>query len=173
MSHPVIDSQEHEKIMAMLPWYVNRTLELSDRQIVSDHLDQCEECQSEVDFLNTMNQVVEDDADVSYRAHADVDKSLANVMQRIDAEEAQISSKTPKSSLLLHKLNQLFFLPGNLSVPQWGATAIAGILVAVLGVWLYSNDAANDYSVLSSADISDSSLQLSVRFYGPFCGDIL
>jgi hypothetical protein len=40
--------------MELLPWYLNQTLEASERQAVEVHLEKCARCRDEVGFLETV-----------------------------------------------------------------------------------------------------------------------
>jgi len=39
----------HEQTQALLPWYVNETLEAEERALVDEHLAECAECRSDLD----------------------------------------------------------------------------------------------------------------------------
>lgn len=163
MTKKISNHPEHNEIVSMLPWFVNQTLDGPQRGVVQNHIENCDDCQSEIRFLTSLNETVQLDAKNNYQTHVDVDKNLANVMDRIDAKSHPINAVVSAPSLLLAKLGELFKLATAMPTAQWGATALAGLLVAVLGFQLYIGQPNNDYSVLSSSDIADSSMRLSVE----------
>jgi len=171
MSNQISKHPDHEEIFSLLPWYVNRTLVGEKRGAVSSHIENCHECQHEIQFLESMSDTVKSDSQAAYRENADIDKSLANVMNRIDDKSHQTSALDADASSLRNRLSEFFkfamtlpvTLPATLPVNRWGATALAGTLVAVLGFQMYFSQSNDDYSVLSSSDITDSSMRLSVE----------
>ena len=44
----------HEQTQALLPWYVNNTLDEEERALVDAHLSECSECSSELEFERTL-----------------------------------------------------------------------------------------------------------------------
>ena len=48
---------DHEAIDLLLPWYVNGTLNETERGQVERHLEACEECRENLDFLGRVEQV--------------------------------------------------------------------------------------------------------------------
>ena len=163
MSNQITNRPDHDEIMSLLPWYVNQTLGEDQRGAVSNHIENCDECQREIQLLTSLNEAVQSDAQNDYSVHADVDKNLASVMSRIDAKEHQINKIASVPSLLLQKIGEMFKFATALPVAQWGATAAAGLLVAVLGVQLFSDQSDDNYSVLSSSDIDNAPMRLSVE----------
>ncbi|MFK7862109.1 MAG: hypothetical protein AB8B64_25100 [Granulosicoccus sp.] len=161
MSNRTIDPSDHEEIMAILPWFVNQTLEEQQRKTVSSHIEHCADCRSEIQFLTTLNATVADEAQHLHSTQADVDKSLAGVMDRIESTNQQLKPTDSAISRLQPKLVEMF--QSAFSFPQWSAAALAGLLVAVLGFQLYTGQVDNDYSVLSSSGIQNPSMRLSVE----------
>lgn len=47
-------SSSHESCLELLPWYLNETLDASERLAVEAHLEDCAECRDEVVFLETL-----------------------------------------------------------------------------------------------------------------------
>ncbi|ASJ73533.1 anti-sigma factor family protein [Granulosicoccus antarcticus] len=163
MSNKISNHPDHEEIFSLLPWYVNLTLDEGQRGAVSSHIKNCDECQREIQFLESLSETVKIETEDAYSTHVDVDKSLANVMNRIDEESHQTNAVASGASSLLNQLGEFFKFATTLPVTQWGATALAGLLVAVLGFQVYFSQSNDDYSVLSSSDITDSSMRLSVE----------
>lgn len=163
MPNATSSNPEHDQVFSMLPWYVNKTLEPSQRGSVSRHVDHCRECQSEVQFLNSLNETVQSDASFHHGRHVNVEESLASVMNRIDAQGDQSKTSVPWPTLLKQKLEKVFSFSEVFPGAQWGATAVAGVLVAVLGFQWYAGQSEGDYSVLSSSEIDAASMRLSVE----------
>ncbi len=155
---------EHDELAAMLPWYVNKTLDEDDRRAVADHIKGCDECQREILDLQSLNEAIQSDAQMDYQRHTDIDKSLASVMSRIEAIPPQSSTTASEVGSIRQKFQHVVDLFSALTTPQWGATAVAGVLVAVIGSNVYFDQSDDDYSVLSASDIVDSSMRLAVEF---------
>ncbi len=163
MSNETGNHPDHEEIFSLLPWYANQTLEGHQRAAVSSHLEGCEECQRELQFLTSLNDSARSDAQHVYSLHADVEKDLASVMSRVDTHPHQTNTVTSGVSFLQQKLGDLFRFPSTLSVPQWGATALAGLFVAVVGFQFFHSQPDDDYSVLSSPATNNTAMRLSVE----------
>jgi len=160
---PIDNNEQHREIMELLPWFVNQTLDEQQSKIVSDHLEHCEECQGEVKLLETMNAMTRSEAESNYHQHADIDKDLINVMDRIDASESKSQSTNREASffsLQLEKISE--FLAVSPTGLRFG-TAIAGLLVVVLGFQFYQEQSSDDYSVLSSSELDQNSIRLSIK----------
>ncbi len=163
MSNQINNRPDHDEIMSLLPWYVNQTLDKDLRGTVSSHIEHCGECQREIQLLSSLNEAVQNDVQNEYREHSDIDKNLASVMSRIDANEHQVNTKASVSSFLKQKISELSrFGTAGSGVP-WGATAVAGVLVAVLGFQLFYDQSDTVYSVLSSSDVDNAPMRLSVE----------
>ena len=48
----------HEQTQALLPWYVNNTLDAEDRALVDTHLSECSECSSELELERALAREV-------------------------------------------------------------------------------------------------------------------
>lgn len=163
MSNQINNSTKHDEIMSLLPWFVNQTLDNHQKQVVLSHIDNCVECQDEIQFLESLNGTLKDDAQNTHSLHADVSNDFANVMNQIDVKSQRTNAMVSMPYSLLGKLGNLFKSATALPVPQWSATALAGLLVAVLGFQFYYAESDNDYSVLSSSDINDAAMRLSIE----------
>ena len=163
MSNHVTDPAEHEKIVSLLPWFVNRTLEAHQRQAVLRHIEDCERCQHEIRFLTSLGQTVRADAQESYTAHADVDNNLQRVMNRIDAGAQAPGVLSSGASFLQRILGRISDFSTPFTATQWGATAVIGLFITVLGFQLFYEQPDDRYSVLSSTGIDTASMRLSVK----------
>lgn len=163
MSNHVYNASEHDNVAALLPWFVNRTLESHEHELVTMHLEECAECRREILLLKALNESIQDDANDSHASHADVEKSLAGVMNRIDGETQKEEKVASAGIWIQQKLNKLYGFFTGLSFPQQGLTALAAVLVAALGFQLYNGQLNNDYSVLSASDTGNPVMRLSVE----------
>ncbi|MFK7993547.1 MAG: anti-sigma factor [Granulosicoccus sp.] len=163
MSNHMHNPSDHDEIAEMLPWFVNRTLDADQRKSVSRHLEHCIECQREIQFLKTLNEAVQHDAQEKLTNNTDVDKSLASVMERIDGNNQHNNLAMSAVSWVKRNLGSIFQFTENLTFPQWSATALAGLLVVVLGFQWYNGKVDSDYTVLSSSDNENVSMRLSVQ----------
>lgn len=166
-------SQEHDDIFPLLPWYANRTLEAEKRAAVTQHLSSCEECQHEIQWLSLLNESAQNDNDAQYNKHADLEKNLSSVMDRIDSTSRASHSGSDWLTSVKHSIDKVFSSFTSLSVPQIAMTAMAGVLVAVVGVQVYTKQTQNNYSVLSSSETQESSLRLSIELTGESESDVL
>lgn len=163
MNNQVSSSPDHEEVFSLLPWYVNQTLDGQQRRAVSSHIENCDECQREIQFLTALNDTVQSDAQTQHNEHADINRNFASVMDRIDSQSQHAITSTSALSLLRQKVSQARDYFSAQPFPQWSTAALACCLVAVLGFQLFFNQPDDNYSVLSSSDISDSSMRLSVE----------
>jgi hypothetical protein len=46
----------HRLVDALLPWYVNSTLNAEERELVTRHLDECAHCRGEVEWLRSLHE---------------------------------------------------------------------------------------------------------------------
>lgn len=163
MPKPFSEESEHDEVLSLLPWYVNRSLESSQRARVSSHVERCELCQSEVQLLGSLHENAQGDAPSGGRDDGKLNRNLAEVMSRIDSEGQPGRQPASMTSRLRRTFMEWFSSPDSLPFTQWAATAAAGLLVVVLGYqWLYPG-AADDYSVLSSSEAVDASLRVAVE----------
>jgi len=153
---------DHEKIMLLLPWFVNQTLDEQRTAVVADHLQHCEACQREVQFLRSMKEAVRSDAQAGYREHADVNQDLAKVVARIDANSPR-TNPVNQTTFLQQAIDKLSDYLRVFPFGFQGATALAGVLVAVMGFQYYYAPTGDDYTVLSSSEVADSAIRLSVQ----------
>jgi Putative zinc-finger len=80
-SHRNVDPQEHRNISALLPWYVNDTIDERARQRVDLHLQQCANCREDLAREQRVFQSMNGQAAVEYMPAA----SLKRLQARLDA----------------------------------------------------------------------------------------
>lgn len=74
----------HKRMLEMLPWYVNGTLEARARQEVLDHLQQCQACRREIELHGMVRNRMRQSAQPPPASLASLDRLMA----RIDAYES-------------------------------------------------------------------------------------
>ena len=62
MMTQTFDIQNHDELELLLPWYVNDTLEATERAALQQHLDNCSECCEGVALLQRMQGAVRNEA---------------------------------------------------------------------------------------------------------------
>lgn len=80
-SHRNPNEQEHRNISALLPWYVNDTLDERSRQRVDAHLRQCADCREDLARERRVFQGMKTEAAVEYMPAA----SLKRLQAKLDA----------------------------------------------------------------------------------------
>jgi len=51
-----LHANTHRLVDALLPWYVNSTLNPEERELVTRHLDECAQCRGEVEWLRSLHE---------------------------------------------------------------------------------------------------------------------
>lgn len=164
MNSRVESQSDHDEVIALLPWFVNKTLDQSQIAKVSNHIKSCEECQREIQFLTTLHNSAQDDAQLNYQEHADVELSLSSVMDRIDTSSNRKTKHTATKFSIYQKLSEYLKYVSAPPSLKWTGAALACSLVVVLGVQLNANRSTDDYFVLSSQDVEKASMRFFVRF---------
>lgn len=139
-------NMNHEQALLDLPWYVNGTLDASDKQRVSECLRESDECRRELDRVRGVHAVIEQTAP----AAVDVDQAWSRMQQRIAAQPPH-RAHTNKSvtDSLFDWLGQIFNQPKL-------AAAFAMLLVLITSSDTVFNPQQVDdrYRVLSSGESS-------------------
>ena len=165
------DQQEHDEILALLPWHLNHSLSVDESGRVRRHLQQCITCQQEAGLLDSALAAANRYAPATIDAEdieglkKSEDNSFDNLMTRIDAAEAANTSSLLKSSRsnLWQSLQSIFTF-------NWQAGAAVMASLVVVGVSIYFarsiiSPSPAAYEVLSTTpSVNDSPLSLRVRF---------
>jgi anti-sigma factor RsiW len=118
-----LDTDEHRAVQALLPWYVNATLDDDELRCVQDHLAQCERCQADAAWqarVRTAGPAI-GEADVP----ADVDRAWAALSRRLGEAAPSPSRRRPPS---WRRWLAARWIPL--------ALGLQGALVALAAVWL-------------------------------------
>lgn len=134
------EDPEHETVEALLPWFVNRTLDRDECLLVERHLTDCARCQREADSLRELKAAYGESGMVPEAA-----QSLRKLRRELDKPRAR------------RLLPRLFDLPrfGRQSW-LWVQWVVAGELAAILllGTLLaFSGRQTTPYQTLGAADV--------------------
>jgi anti-sigma factor RsiW len=117
---------------ALLPWYLNGTLREDERRQVDQHLSSCEACRAELDELAQLKVQLHEVYGAQSEASAQTQRAvLAQV-------KLDVSAKRAKSVTGPQWLNGLDDWFQSLFVPRWAPALAVTLLVAQLGLLLWS-----------------------------------
>jgi len=116
-NHRIENSAEHQEVSALIPWYVNETLQERDRQRVEAHVDLCAICREDLAAQQRICAAIEAQPAIDYMPVA----SLKRLQARLDAQAE--SAPTPAPPQLQHS--------NRLPWRGWMAASIAVMAVAV------------------------------------------
>lgn len=134
------DDPEHEAVEALLPWFVNGTLDVDECSLVERHLKDCTRCQHEADSLRELKTAYGESGMVP-----DAAQSLRRLRRKLDK---------PRARRLLPRLFDLTRF-GRQSW-LWVQWVVAGELavILVLGMLLvFSGRPTTLYQTLGAADV--------------------
>lgn len=143
MATDAFATAEHERAYALLPWYVNGTLEEAESQLVSAHLSSCRICEEELADCAELQAAVRRTRQESWEPGPE---HLASLMAQLGAGTAgRVPAQSPWS-----RLRDWLTAP-----PGWGRwvlipqTALAAGLAGLI-VWQSLGAAPADYRTLTS-----------------------
>lgn len=108
----------HQKVQALLPWYVGEGLDAEERARVEAHIAECPRCQAELDWEREVHALY---AQSTPTASGDVDLGFALLRERIAAD-----ASPPRGSGLLARLKARWS-----ETPVWTRWTLAGQCLAV------------------------------------------
>lgn len=86
-SHTLQSTDQHQQISLLLPWYLNQSLELAERQQVENHIRGCMLCRRELVHLGKLAVAIKQAPDLDVAADASFNKLRAKLqMTRQQAE---------------------------------------------------------------------------------------
>jgi hypothetical protein len=113
----------HQEIIELLPWYVNNTLEESERRQIAGHLDKCAVCSEEVKVLRLMESHL-----------IDLDREISAASPDPLAASREEVGRLQQSTSFSAKIVRLFVPPGGFSLNRGGLMPIAAcLLLAIVG----------------------------------------
>lgn len=132
-----LDTDEHQGVQSLLPWYINGTLQDVELARVRSHLAQCALCQADAAWQDELRSCLPAAEPVS---NADADRHWAALSQRLGATDARASR--PASAVT------------NWLRSRWLPFAIGmqGVIVAALAfVWLAAPPRDDAFRALGAA----------------------
>jgi anti-sigma factor RsiW len=119
MSHNrrIENSAGHHEVFALLPWYVNATLEEADRQRVEAHLGNCTICREDLAAQQRICEAIEAQPALDYMPVA----SLKRLQARLDAQAESAVAPAPPQEQATNRM------PWR----GWMAASVAAMAVAV------------------------------------------
>jgi anti-sigma factor RsiW len=117
---------------ALLPWYLNGTLREDERRQVEQHLLSCAACRAELNELTQLNAQLQE----VYRAQPDASTQIQRAV--LAQVKLEVSGKQPKSVSGPQRLKALDDWFRSLFVPRWAPALAVTLLVAQLGLLLWS-----------------------------------
>jgi anti-sigma factor RsiW len=111
------NSAGHHEVFALLPWYVNATLEEADRQRVEAHLVNCTICREDLAAQQRICEAIEAQPALDYMPVA----SLKRLQARLDAQAESAVAPAPPQEQATNRM------PWR----GWMAASVAAIAVAV------------------------------------------
>jgi Putative zinc-finger len=118
-SYRTDNSAEHHEVSALIPWYVNETLDERQRQRVESHLTQCAGCRDDLAVQGRICEAIDAQPAVDYMPVA----SLKRLQARLDAQRADASA----AHLSAPELQTRRTAPWH----GWMAASVAGVALAV------------------------------------------
>jgi anti-sigma factor RsiW len=153
-----LPGNDHRDIFALLPWYVNDTLDEGDRARVELHVNHCAECQAEV----RREVRLAEEIDALPMQSGDIDAAWARMKRQLDEE---VAPAAPRRAWFERLRAALFGEPAATRGMGWlgwvAAAQFAAILV--LGGALLSPPAPARYHALSATPV-DAAANLIVIF---------
>jgi len=153
MSDDRVSSFEHHRAHALLPWWVNGTLDADDHRVVERHLAECTACQQESALLRRVDQSIRQEPVPA----GDVEAALGRVLERIDHDSRNEHTTSPDAGVPV-RARHLAWL---------SVAAVALLAFGTVTMFRQAPDAPTgdgDYTVLASPVASTNALQLEVRF---------
>ena len=92
-----LDTDEHQAVQALLPWYVNGTLEGEELARVQGHLAKCARCQADAEWESSLRTA---DPAEGAALNAEVDRHWAALRRRLDPSGTKASGRDAAGSWL-------------------------------------------------------------------------
>ena len=92
-----LDSDEHQAVQALLPWFVNGTLDDPEAARVEAHLAGCARCQADAAWQERLRDRRSPGA-LADDAARDVDRDWAALRSRLDAKPPATASRAPRTT---------------------------------------------------------------------------
>ena len=151
------ETKRHEQVWQLLPWYVNGTLDDSERETVARHVSLCQTCEDEIVRCRSLVSVLGSDDSTAWNPSPEYFNRL---MTRVDRESSLTT--TERWRLRIHqwlaKIRAAF--QSTPSPIRWGLAAQTAVIVlmvmATMSTWIAS---PVPYSTLSDPVVGDEAGQ--------------
>jgi anti-sigma factor RsiW len=148
--HSNRDAREHEEVSALLPWYVNGTINELDSQRVAAHLSVCVECNNDLALELSVYRGMTADPAVEYMPSA----SLKRLQARLDgvAPPAAVDTSATNASADTIRTVTRPMTRRRHSIPWFGVMAASIAVMAVaLGLLTADRWQSNYYTVTTAS----------------------
>ncbi|MES2264007.1 MAG: zf-HC2 domain-containing protein [Pseudomonadota bacterium] len=135
-------TRAHQAAQALLPWFVNATLQDEERLMVSAHLRDCAHCRSDVEMLGQLRA-----APPALPAGLDPERALARLMPRLEAQFKDTPART--DTTLAGRLRA--WLTGGRGWMPWALAGQAVVLTALAFQLAHVGGDARNYRALGNA----------------------
>jgi putative zinc finger protein len=125
------ESQNHQEIQHLLPWYVNETLPAAERERVAAHLSGCSACLTELETLQVLRSAVRDSNErLPHPSEGQLDTLVARI------EKSESDSPRRKIRTLAARFNEWWSALPALAKSAMIAQAVAVVVLAGASVVL-------------------------------------
>lgn len=153
----------HSAVVLLLPWYVNRSLEASERQLVDQHLKSCLICRRELSALRKLAVAVRQTADLQVAAEASF-AGLRTKMPMVSPAQSQAAPPANGRGGLAGRNRRRVWR--NASNTGKGVAIAASLLLATVSAMRYlpALSSANYYTLSVAKSEASTVGQLRVVF---------
>jgi anti-sigma factor RsiW len=143
---------------ALLPWYLNGTLREDERRQVDQHLSSCEACRAELDELAQLKVQLHE----VYAAQPEPSTQIQQaVLTQVKLEASAKQAKSVTDPQWLNGLDDWF---RSLFVPRWAPALAVTLLVAQLGLLLWSMARLTPSDQVMTRGLGSPTVRLRVVF---------
>ena len=143
---------------ALLPWYLNGTLREEERRQVDQHLSSCEACRAELDELAQLKVQLHE----VYAAQSEPSTQIQQaVLTQVKLEASTKQAKSVTDPQWLNGLDDWF---RSLFVPRWAPALAVTLLVAQLGLLLWSMARLTPSDQVMTRGLGSPTVRLRVVF---------
>ena len=158
MSEPETLPRHVHPEVALLPWYVNGTLDTFERQRIARHLETCESCRAEVEELSALKAGLAAMYDAQPGPSAQTARSVFAVVSR----ELHVGGSNPsKRGSWLESIDQWL---RSLFLPQWIPTLAAVFLIVQAGLLFWMTMPSGDQERIVTRSLDMQSAKIAVAF---------
>jgi anti-sigma factor RsiW len=158
MAEPDTLNQRIHPEGALLPWYLNGTLREDERRQVDQHLSSCEACRAELDELAQLKLQLHE----VYAAQSEPSTQIQQaILTQVKLEASLKQAKSVTDPQWLNGLDDWF---RSLFVPRWAPALAVTLLVAQLGVLLWSMARLTPSDQVMTRGLGSPTVRLRVVF---------